>query len=75
VSFAQAKAIVLQRCAPCHHGIASPAGVDLQVPELIKQNASGIKAMAVDTHAMPLGNKTGMTQGERDILARWLAGR
>ncbi|HEY8646240.1 MAG TPA: urate hydroxylase PuuD [Gaiellaceae bacterium] len=75
VSFAQAKAIVLQRCAPCHHGMAAPAGVDLQVPDLIKQNASGIKAMAVDTHAMPLGNKTGMTQAERDILARWLAGR
>jgi uncharacterized membrane protein len=75
VSFEQAKAIVLQRCAPCHHGMAAPAGVDLQVPDLIKQNASGIKAMAVDTHAMPLGNKTGMTQAERDILARWLAGR
>jgi uncharacterized membrane protein len=75
VSFAQARAIVLQRCAPCHHGIAAPAGVDLQVPALIKQNASGIKAMAVDTHAMPLGNKTGMTQAERDVLARWLAGR
>jgi uncharacterized membrane protein len=75
VTFAQAKAIVLQRCAPCHHGMAAPAGVDLQVPDLIKQNASGIKAMAVDTHAMPLGNKTGMTQAERDILARWLAGR
>jgi uncharacterized membrane protein len=75
VTFAQAKAIVLQRCAPCHHGMASPAGVDLQIPALIKQNASGIRAMAVDTHAMPLGNKTGMTQAERDILARWLDGR
>jgi uncharacterized membrane protein len=75
VTFAQAKAIILLRCAPCHHGMAAPAGVDLQVPDLIKQNASGIKAMAVDTHAMPLGNKTGMTQAERDVLARWLAGR
>jgi uncharacterized membrane protein len=75
VSFAQAKAIVLRRCAPCHHGMAAPGGVDLQVPALIQQNASGIKAMAVDTHAMPLGNKTGMTQAERDVLARWLSGR
>jgi uncharacterized membrane protein len=75
VTFAQAKAIVLQRCAPCHHGVAAPAGVDLQVPAKIEENASGIKAMAVDSHAMPLGNKTGMTQAERDVLARWLAGR
>jgi uncharacterized membrane protein len=75
VSFAQAKAIVLKRCAPCHQGVSAPAGVNLQVPALIEQNASGIKAMAVDTHAMPLGNKTGMTQAERDILARWLAAR
>jgi uncharacterized membrane protein len=75
VSFAQAQAIVLQRCAPCHHGVAPPAGVNLSVPDQIKKNADGIKAMAVDTHAMPLGNKTGMTQAERDILARWLSQR
>jgi uncharacterized membrane protein len=75
VSFAQAKGIVLLRCAPCHQGVSPPAGVNLQQPEQIKKNADGIKAMAVDTHAMPLGNKTGMTQAERDILARWLAGR
>jgi uncharacterized membrane protein len=75
VRFAQAEAIVLQRCAPCHQGVSPPAGVNLQQPDQIKKNGDGIKAMAVDTHAMPLGNKTGMTLAERDILARWLAGR
>ena len=34
-----------------------------------------IKTVAVDSHAMPLGNATGMTQDERDTLARWFGSR
>ena len=41
----------------------------------IESNAPLIDQFAVQTHAMPLGNVTGMTQAERDILARWLATR
>jgi len=32
-----------------------------------------IKLMAVDTNAMPLGNKTGMTDQERTVLGAWIA--
>ena len=32
-----------------------------------------IKAVAVDSTAMPLGNATGMTPEERTILGRWIA--
>jgi uncharacterized membrane protein len=28
----------------------------------------------VQTKTMPLGNVTGMTQAERDLLGRWIAG-
>jgi uncharacterized membrane protein len=73
--FKQVQAIVLQRCAVCHHGVSAPFGVHLDSASAIVQNAAGIKAMAVDTHTMPLGNKTHMTQAERDVLARWLASR
>ena len=30
--------------------------------------------MAVLTHTMPQGNKTAMTQDERDLVGRWIAG-
>jgi uncharacterized membrane protein len=72
-SFAQVQAIVLRRCSTCHHGASAPLGVRLDSAAGIRANASGIKAMAVDTHTMPLGNATHMTQAERDVLARWLA--
>ena len=31
-----------------------------------------MKAVAVDTHFMPLGNATGMTDAEREKLGRWV---
>jgi uncharacterized membrane protein len=73
--FKQVQTIVLRRCALCHHGVSAPLGVHLDSASTIVQNAAGIKAMAVDTHTMPLGNRTHMTQAERDVLARWLASR
>jgi uncharacterized membrane protein len=76
------QAIVANRCAPCHStqptepGYSSPpAGIVLATEAEIDQYASLIRTVAVDSHAMPLGNATGMTQAERDTLARWLASR
>ncbi len=82
VSFAQVHSIVRQRCAPCHSlhptqaGFSSaPLGIRLDTRAEIEALASSIKQQAVDTHAMPLGNATRMTQAERDTLARWIASR
>ena len=47
----------------------------LETAAQIEQYAPLIKTVAVDSHAMPLGNATGMTQAERDTLARWFASR
>jgi uncharacterized membrane protein len=47
----------------------------LETTAQIGANASLIKTIAVDSHAMPLGNVTKMTQEERDTLGRWLASR
>jgi uncharacterized membrane protein len=80
VAFGDIEAIVHARCAPCHAasptqaGIATaPKGVLLETPAQILANAAGIRAQAVDTHAMPLGNLTGMTDDERARLGAWLA--
>jgi uncharacterized membrane protein len=80
VPFSQVQAIVQQRCAPCHsmHPTlvsSAPLGIELDTKQEIESKASLIDQYAVQTHTMPLGNATGMTQAERDLLARWLAGR
>jgi uncharacterized membrane protein len=50
-------------------------GIVLDTPAEIESQASLIRAVAVDSDAMPLGNATGMTSAERSTLARWLASR
>jgi uncharacterized membrane protein len=79
VAFADVERIVHMRCAPCHAttptqpGITTaPKGVLLDTPAQIVANAAGIRAQAVDTHAMPLGNLTAMTDDERSKLRAWL---
>jgi len=71
-------AIVQARCLPCHathptfEGItAPPAGMILETPALMHQNAEKLHTQAVVTQVMPLGNVTGITPEERTILDRW----
>jgi uncharacterized membrane protein len=81
-TMAEVDAIVATRCAPCHSQrptepgySAPPAGIVLETSAEIDAAASLIKSVAVDSTAMPLANATGMSQAERDTLARWLASR
>jgi uncharacterized membrane protein len=78
VPFAHVARIVEERCAACHseHPTkvdTAPRGVKLDTAEEIKSQATAIQVQAVQTKAMPLGNVTGMTQAERDLLGRWIA--
>jgi uncharacterized membrane protein len=78
VQFAQVARVIEQRCAACHSlhptkVAAAPRGIKLDTPEEIKAQASAIEQQAVQTQAMPLGNVTGMTKAERDLLGRWIA--
>jgi uncharacterized membrane protein len=59
---------------PTQGGVSvAPKGVLLDTPAEIKAQADRIRAQAVDSKAMPIGNLTKMTQAERDLLARWIA--
>jgi len=80
VSFVQVQPIVAQRCAVCHSThptqagfTTAPQGVLLDTPASIAANAQRIQTQAVATHAMPLGNVTGMTDAERATLGAWIA--
>jgi uncharacterized membrane protein len=82
VSFARAQAIVDERCVTCHSmhptraGFeAPPKGIAFDTAVEIRSQAELIRAQAVDSHAMPLGNVTGMTEAERAELGAWIASR
>jgi uncharacterized membrane protein len=72
--------VIQERCTVCHSSkptsplfSAAPAGVILDTPEQIRQNAARIQAQAITTQIMPLGNITQMTQQERDLIGAWIA--
>jgi uncharacterized membrane protein len=80
VTFAQVAPVVAERCAVCHAAhpaqpgfTAAPEGVLLDTPAHIAVNAPRIETEAVQSHAMPLGNVTGMTDAERSLLGAWIA--
>src|SRR5882672_3961500 len=80
-SFAIVRSVINQRCLPCHSQYQTdrtlgpaPGGVTFDTPESIARLAARIRVRAVETKTMPLANKTGMTQEERELLARWISG-
>jgi uncharacterized membrane protein len=77
VPFSRAQTIVQARCVPCHSSdptkvAVAPLGIEFDAPAEIRARAAAIKRVAVDSTTMPLGNATGMTQGERDELGAWI---
>ena len=79
VEFAEVAPIIEQRCATCHSAqptddsfTTAPLGIVFDTPEQIRAQADAIEEQAVRTRAMPLGNKTGMTEEERELLGRWI---
>ncbi len=80
VTFAEAYDIVAKRCVSCH--AAKPADENFDKPpknvafdtaEQIRNQAPKIRAVAVLTRTMPVGNETEMTDDERRVLGRWIA--
>jgi uncharacterized membrane protein len=80
VSFAEAQAIVQARCTTCHSASptdevwkTAPVGVVLDTPEAMIRLAPRIKERVLVQKTMPLANKTGMTDLEREKLGGWIA--
>lgn len=79
ISDEEAFAIVQRRCAACHatnpgmSGFsAPPLGITFDTLDELIDRAADVKRVAVDTQYMPLGNRTGMTDEERQQLGRWI---
>ncbi|MEH6471429.1 MAG: urate hydroxylase PuuD [Halopseudomonas sp.] len=80
VAFQSVQQVISERCTVCHSASPSnpafasaPGGVIMDGPDQIQQLASQIHAQSVATQAMPLGNITGMTPQERELIGLWVA--
>jgi uncharacterized membrane protein len=79
VTFAEVHPIIQKHCIQCHSATPShdgipeaPKGVAFDTPEQIRLHAQMIKKQAVLSDIMPLGNETGMTEQERQMLGAWI---
>jgi uncharacterized membrane protein len=78
VTFDQVRVVMEHRCTTCHSASPShaafpsaPGGVIFDTDQQIIAEAQRIHQQTVITRVMPIGNLTGMTDDERDILDRW----
>jgi uncharacterized membrane protein len=78
--FTKVNSVIQERCSVCHSATpsspmfsAAPAGLMLDTPQQIQQQAAKIQAQAVASQVMPLGNITQMTQEERNLIGVWIA--
>ena len=80
VSDADALTIAQTRCAACHaeHPTdktikVAPKGIHLETLDELKRYSAQVWVQAVANKAMPLGNRTGITDEERAKLGTWIA--
>src|SRR2546427_8733655 len=78
-TFAEVRVVVARRCAPCHSSAptnsafpTAPKGVLLDTPDQIQSAAPRMLAGAGESQTMPVGNLTGMTSEERELLGQWI---
>jgi uncharacterized membrane protein len=79
VHFAEMSDILSRRCRQCHSSTPSdplypspPNGIAFDRPDTVVALAPRIRMQVVEVRAMPLGNRTEMTDREREIMRRWI---
>lgn len=79
VSDAQVQSILSKRCSACHSRhptepgyTHTPAGLILETPQQVRDNAHRVYRTTVASRFMPLGNITDMTSAERTTLGHWI---
>jgi uncharacterized membrane protein len=77
--FPAVQQVFAARCVTCHSShptnpgfSAAPKGVMFDTQAEIVANAQRAYQQVVVTKAMPLGNVTGITDAERDLIGRWV---
>lgn len=79
LTYSDIQPIMQKHCMGCHSSkptdplyTEAPSGVMYDTPEQVRNYGQKILERAVHTESMPLGNKTGMTGEEREMLGVWI---
>ena len=79
IEFSQVEKVLEARCLQCHSTkptddvfTVAPNGVIFETEAQFRKHASHIFLHVVQAKTMPLGNKTGMTDEERALIAQWV---
>ena len=79
VDYVRVQTIVQTRCLQCHSSHTSddvyktaPNGILLETQDQLRARADKIHLHVVLAKSMPLANKTGMLDEERDVINQWL---
>jgi uncharacterized membrane protein len=79
VDYTEARAVVNRRCVECHSERptnrafpVAPRGIMFDTAVQMKQYAGRIEASVAVERTMPLANLSGMTEGERRVLSKWV---
>lgn len=79
IDYSQIAAVVQKRCLACHSSAntdqvyrEAPHGVKFETETLFRSRAQDIHLHVVLAKSMPLGNKTEMTDSERELFLQWL---
>lgn len=65
------KQVLARHCLSCHGGKLQMKNVRLDAARYVKAYAPYIYQQVVVNERMPLGNGTGMTDAERQLVRRW----
>ena len=71
IGYKTLQTVLQQRCYLCHGERVQMKNVRLDSPQSVKLHAQGIYQQAVITKIMPMGNATGITAAERQLIAQW----
>jgi uncharacterized membrane protein len=71
IGYAQLAPVLAQRCTMCHGEQVQMKNVRLDTPQGVGTHALAIYQQVVVTRAMPMGNSTGITEGERGLFKQW----
>jgi hypothetical protein len=71
VVFLEVKAVIDQHCLTCHGAQVQMKNVRLDQKEGIQLHAQNIYQQVSVTKQMPMNNATGITEEERNLIARW----
>jgi uncharacterized membrane protein len=71
VAFSEVKAVIDQHCLTCHGAQVQMKNVRIDQKEGIQLHAQNIYQQVSVTKQMPMNNATGITEEERNLIARW----